>query len=139
MSWTSYIGSWRMTLQYSVVFVLCPTSEFFTHMDATKIPMKCLKFWPILVDYFMTIEQYGLFGVPHLLWLGTFVYNGHLRGSITLTPALEWFTVEILPQVFTTLVCRGCDSPIFRMQGIRSYRLCGYNIIVSLILTVMQS
>ena len=31
----------------------------------------------------MAIEQWGFFSMPHLLWHGTSVYNGHLRGPVT--------------------------------------------------------
>ena len=30
----------------------------------------------------MAIEQWRFFGVPHLLWRGASVYNGHLRDSL---------------------------------------------------------
>ena len=33
----------------------------------------------------MAIEQRGLISVPHLMWHGTSVYNGHLRGPVTRT------------------------------------------------------
>ena len=39
-----------------------------------------------LCSALMTIEQWGFFSVPHLVWYGTSVYNGHLRGPVTLTP-----------------------------------------------------
>ena len=32
------------------------------------------------------IEQQGFYSVQYLLWHGTSVYNGHLRGPVTLTP-----------------------------------------------------
>ena len=53
----------------------------------------------------MAIEQWGFFSVPHLLWQGTSVYNGHLRGPVTLSPFAERLAVELLLPVFTTLVC----------------------------------
>ena len=34
----------------------------------------------------MAIEQWGFFSVPNLLWQGAYVYNGHLRGPVKLTP-----------------------------------------------------
>ena len=34
----------------------------------------------------MAIEQWGFFNVPHLLWHGPILYNGHLQWSVTLTP-----------------------------------------------------
>ena len=33
----------------------------------------------------MAIEQWGSFSVPHILWHGASVYNGHLRRPVTLT------------------------------------------------------
>ena len=58
----------------------------------------------------MAIEQWGFFGVPHLLWHETSVYNGHLQGPVTLTPNAEPFGMELLLPVLTTNVCRGWDS-----------------------------
>ena len=39
----------------------------------------------------LLIEQWGLFSMPHLLWVGAFVYNGHIWGPMTLTPVAEVF------------------------------------------------
>ena len=54
----------------------------------------------------MAIEHWGFFNVPHLLWQGASVYNGHLRGPVTLTPNARGLAVELLLPAFTTLVCR---------------------------------
>ena len=46
-----------------------------------------------LCSALMATEQWGFFSVPNLLWHGTFVYNGHLRGPVTLVPIakhLQW-------------------------------------------------
>ena len=40
--------------------------------------------------------------MPHLLWHGTFVYNGHPWGPVTLTPVVERLTVELSLPVLTT-------------------------------------
>ena len=53
-----------------------------------------------LYSALMAIEQWGFFCVPHLLWLGASVYNGHLRGSVTLTPIAKRLTVELSLPVF---------------------------------------
>ena len=37
----------------------------------------------------MAIAQWRIFNVPHLLWQGPTLYNGHLRGRVTLTPVAE--------------------------------------------------
>ena len=55
----------------------------------------------------MAIEQWGFLSVPHLLWHGASVYNGHLWGPVTLTPIAERLAVELSLPVFTTKVCRG--------------------------------
>ena len=41
---------------------------------------------------------------------GASVYNGHLRGHVTLTPNVERLAVELSLLVLTTLVRRGWDS-----------------------------
>ena len=50
----------------------------------------------------IAIEQWGFFSVPHLLWHGTSVYNGHLGGPVTLTPIAKRLVVELSLPVFTT-------------------------------------
>ena len=42
----------------------------------------------------MAIEQWGFFSVPHLLWQGASVFNGHLRGPVTLTSIANCSAVE---------------------------------------------
>ena len=51
----------------------------------------------------MATEQWLFFSVPHLLWHGASVYNGHLRGPVTLTHTAERFALELSLPVFTTL------------------------------------
>ena len=58
----------------------------------------------------MAIEQWGFFSVPNLLWHRTSVYNGYLRGPLTLTPIAERQAVELSLPVFTNKVCRCWDS-----------------------------
>ena len=41
----------------------------------------------------MAIEQWGFFNVPHLLWHGPTLFNGHLRGPVTITPIAEHVTI----------------------------------------------
>ena len=36
-----------------------------------------------------TLDTYGHWAVRVLLWHGSFIYNGHLRGPVTLTPIAE--------------------------------------------------
>ena len=57
----------------------------------------------------MAIEQWGLFNVPHRLWHGASIYNGHLRRPMTLTPNAQRLGVELSLPAFTTSACRGWD------------------------------
>ena len=56
----------------------------------------------------MAIEQWGFFNVPHPLWHGASLYNGHLRGPVKHTYCRALAEQLSLP-VFTQ-VCRGWDS-----------------------------
>ena len=59
----------------------------------------------------MAIAQWWFFSMPHLLWHpGAHVYNGYLRGPVTLIPIAECLAVELSLPVFTTWVCRCWDS-----------------------------
>ena len=63
-----------------------------------------------LCSALMAIEQWGFFSVPHWLWHRASVYNGHVRGPVTLTPIADRLAVELSLPVFTTYVCRRWDS-----------------------------
>ena len=64
----------------------------------------------LLCSALIAIEQWGFFSVQHPLWHGASVYDGQLRGSVTLKPIAERLAVELSLPVFTTYVCRGWDS-----------------------------
>ena len=52
------------------------------------------------------IDQWMFLSVPHLLWHGSSVYNGHHREPVTLAPLAERFAVDLSLPVLTTYVCR---------------------------------
>ena len=73
------------------------------------------------------IEQWGFFILPHLLWHGASVYNGHLWGPVTLTPIAiaEGLAVAVSRAVTTWfynlgLSRLGFEHPTFRLRGERS-------------------
>ena len=74
----------------------------------------------LLCSALMAYKQWGFFSVPHLLWHGASVYNGYLRGPMTLTPIAERLAVELSLPVFTTLSRLGFGHPTFRLRGQRS-------------------
>ena len=47
-----------------------------------------------LCSALMASEKWGFFNVPHLPWHGPILYNGHLRGTVTLTPVAKRLAVE---------------------------------------------
>ena len=75
---------------------------FHSFGDVTIIPVETANF--ALCSALMAIEQWGFFSVPCLLWQGASVYNGHLRGPVTLAPIAERLAVELI------WVCSGWDS-----------------------------
>ena len=62
----------------------------------------------------MAIEQWGFFSVPHLLRHGPTLYNGHLWGSLTLTPVADRLTVKLSLPVLLTLM--NSDLPHARLR-----------------------
>ena len=66
----------------------------------------------------MAIEQWGFFCTQHLLWYGASVFNGHLRGSVTLTPIAERSAVELsLPFLRLRSVTAGIRRPYLPQAG----------------------
>ena len=63
-----------------------------------------------LCSAFLVMEQCGFLSMPYLLWHGAYIYNGHLRGPVTLTPIAKRLAVELSLPVFTTKVYHGLDS-----------------------------
>ena len=66
------------------LFVWSLCFMFFTHMETSPSPVKGCKFRPML-----GIHGHWAVSVPHPLRHGPTVYNGHLRGPVTLTPVAE--------------------------------------------------
>ena len=96
------------------LFVLFVWLEFFVPLEIFKLIWRRLHCrWKAanfdLCSALMAIKQWGHFSVPQLLWHVTSVYNGHLRGPITLTPNAKCWEVELSLPVFITKVCRGWD------------------------------
>ena len=91
--------------------VFRPTREFFTHMETSPLPVKGCKFWPMLGTHGHWAG--GFFSVPHLMWHGSSVYNGHFWGLVTLTPIAERLAVELLLYVWLWLrsVAAGIGTP----------------------------
>ena len=65
----------------------------FTHLETSVLPVKGFKFGHILGTH--GHSQWEFFNVPHLLWHKLIVYNGHIRGPVTLTPVAERLAVEL--------------------------------------------
>ena len=90
----------KFVWNYPMYCFICRGFIVFTHLETSRLPVKGCKFWPMLGTH--GHEQWGFFSVPHLLWHGASVFNGHLRGPVTLTPIAERSAVELSRPVFTT-------------------------------------
>ena len=92
----------RMFCWYYCLFVCMfgvyhPTRQFFTHMGCHHYRWRAENFDQ--GSALMTIEQGRFFSEPHLPWHRASVYNGHLRGRVTLTPVAERLAVGLLLRV----------------------------------------
>ena len=95
ISWRSCIKNFRiqrvhylcLLLCYYVKFVLlvlrpCGSRFFYSFRGVPIITLKGFIF--DLYSAILVIEQWGFYNVLHLLWNGSTVYNGNLRGPVTL-------------------------------------------------------
>ena len=64
-------------------------SRIFHSFEDVTIPGEGLQILTYICSASMAIEHWGFLIVPHLLWHGASVYNGHLRGPVILTPIAE--------------------------------------------------
>ena len=74
----------------------------------------------------MSIELWGFFSVPRLLWHETSDLNGHLRGPVTLTPIAERLAMELSLLAFYDLCLSwlGFEHPTFHLRGVNSLTHC---------------
>ena len=84
---------------------------FHSYGNVTNIRWRVAKF--DLCSALMAIEQWGFISVPYLQWHGTFVYNGLLRGPVTLTPIMPSVWQWDCPYLFLRLssVAAGIRTP----------------------------
>ena len=74
-----------------------------------------------LFSALMAIEQWRFFSVPHLLWHGASVYNGHIRGPVTLTYCRAFSSGAVTSCFYDLGLSRlGFENPTFRLRGQRS-------------------
>ena len=82
----------------------------------------------------MAIEQWGFFNMPHLLWHGPSLYNGHPRGPVTLNTYCQAFSSGAVTTCFTTSCLSWLEfvHPTFLLWGqcsnpllLRRKNLCG--------------
>ena len=92
--------SWKIFVGFFCVFV--PLENFSLIWRRHHCRWRAAKL--DLCATLMAIEQWGFFNVPHLLWHGASVFNGYLRGPVTLihVPNAERLAVELSLPVFTT-------------------------------------
>ena len=82
---------------------------FFTHLDTHQNQWRAAKF--DLCSALIAIEQWEVFNVPHLLWHGPTLYNGHLRGPVTLTPCRAFGSGAVTTCFYDLGLSRGRIEP----------------------------
>ena len=87
-------------MSYSCLVFFVPLENFSLIWSRHHCRWRAANFDPC--SELMAIELWGFFSVSYLLWHGESVYNGQLRGSMTLTPNAERLAVELLLPVLTT-------------------------------------
>ena len=99
-------------LEYRGLFVgfFVPLENFSFILIHIHYQWRAANFHLHICSTLIAIEQWGFFSVPHLLWHGTFNYNGHQRGPLTLTQVTGRLAVELSLPVLTTYICHGWDS-----------------------------
>ena len=75
-----------------------------------------------LCSALMAIEQWENFSVPHLLWHEASIYNGLLRGPVTLIPTAERLSSGVVTNCLNDLglLRLGFEHPTFRLRDQRS-------------------
>ena len=97
----TYLGRRLFTYSYSffVVFFVFVFLGFYVPHENVSL-WRCRHYrWRTtscdLHSTLMAIEHWGFFSMPHLLRHGASVYNGYLRGPVTLTPVAECLAMEL--------------------------------------------
>ena len=110
--WSRIMDCWWRLIRF-----FHPSREFFTHMETSPLPVINCKVWPMFGAYGHWAVTF--FSVPHLLWHGASLCNGHLWGSLTLTPVPEHLSVDMSLPFFNDLGLSrlGFEHPAFRLQG----------------------
>ena len=82
-----------MSMSVCLFMVLCPSREFSLTWRRHHYRWRAANF--AIYSALMAIERWGFFSVPHLLWHGTSVYNGHLRWYMKLIPVAEPYRMRM--------------------------------------------
>ena len=120
--------SWQpvgLDSSHKILFVclefFVPLERIFPSYGNVTIADEGLQIWPMLGTH-MAIELWGFLSVPHLLWHGASIYNGHIGGPVTLTPIAKHLELS-LPVYDLVLSRLGFEHPTFRLLGECSYPL----------------
>ena len=111
------VNAWRFFLKFSsdMFFFVClefivPLENFSLIWRRHHCRWRAANF--DLCSALTTIEQWGSFNVPHPLRHGPTVYNGHLRGPVTITPVNERLAVELSLPVLIEPRSPACEANV---------------------------
>ena len=115
LGWYEWIRSLLLFSRYTVGSMLISPLYYFCIGEmqlsgSIQISESRLTFnWLFLIIFLSWIFE-KFFNVPHLLWHGPTLYNGHLQGPVTLASIVERLAVKLSQSVLTTLVCPDQES-----------------------------
>ena len=96
-----FVHNTWLTIAFNYMFGVSSHSKIFTHLETSPLSVKGCTF-STMFDTYGHWAVRVFFSVPHLLWHRACIYNGHLRGPVTLSLNAERLVVELSLPVLTT-------------------------------------
>ena len=124
--WIHVVIIWILSFALFFCFCMFVWLEFFVqlenfftymYMETSPLSVKGCKFWPMFGTHGHWAVKVFWPVTPVLLWHGSSVYAGHLRGPVTLAPIAERLAVELSLPVLSRL---RFEHPTFRLRCERS-------------------
>ena len=120
-----FLWHWVKVIVFGLFGVFSPTRQFSLIWRCRHFRWRATNF--DLYSALKASEMWGFFNVPHLLWPGPTLCNGHIRGHTTFTPVVECLELAMELSLYLSLTFRSVPTrdraPISRMRGERIVRI----------------
>ena len=96
---------WDFFVLFENFSFICKRHHYLWRVENFNLCLwECLWDWPMISEIF--------FSMPHTLWHGIYVYNGHCRGPVTLTTVTERLPVDLSLAVLTSRGVGAVDKSV---------------------------